>query len=36
MSTNLRVTELDFDAIKTNIKNFFKAQPEFSDYDFEG
>jgi hypothetical protein len=36
MATNLRVTELDFDAIKTNIKNYFKAQSEFSDYDFEG
>lgn len=36
MATNLRVTELDFDAIKTNIKEFLKAKPEFTDYDFEG
>ena len=33
---NLRVAELDFDQIKTNLKAFLKAQSEFSDYDFEG
>ena len=33
---NLRVAELDFDAIKTNLKTFLQAQDEFSDYDFEG
>jgi len=32
----LRVTELDFDAIKSNLKTFLKAQQEFKDYDFEG
>ncbi len=32
----LRVTELDFDAIKDNLKTFLKAQNEFKDYDFEG
>ena len=32
----LRVTELDFDNIKTNLKTFLKAQNEFKDYDFEG
>lgn len=32
----LRVAELDFDQIKTNLKNFLKNQSEFSDYDFEG
>ena len=30
----LRVTELDFDTIKTNLKNFFADQTEFTDYDF--
>ena len=32
----LRVTELDFDSIKTNLKTFLKSQTEFTDYDFEG
>ena len=32
----LRVTELDFDAIKSNLKTFLKAQQEFKDYGFEG
>ena len=39
MATNpsrLRVTELDFDDIKDNLKTFLKAQSEFRDYDFEG
>ena len=39
MATNdkrLRVTELDFDAIKSNLKTYLKAQNEFKDYDFEG
>ena len=39
MATNdkrLRVTELDFDNVKTNLKTFLKAQNEFKDYDFEG
>jgi len=39
MATNnkrLRVTELDFDAIKSNLKTYLKAQQEFKDYDFEG
>lgn len=33
---NLRIAELDFDNIKTNLKEFMKAQSQFSDYDFEG
>ena len=33
---DLRVTELDFETIKTNLKNFMKAQSEFMDYDFDG
>ena len=39
MATNenrLRVTELDFDNIKNNLKTYLKAQNEFTDYDFEG
>ena len=32
----LRVTELDFDEIKENLKLFLKAQEEFKDYDFDG
>ena len=36
MPTNLNVTELDFDQIKNNLKNFLKSQSEFNDYDFEG
>ena len=32
----LRVTELDFDDIKDNLKTFLKAQNKFKDYDFEG
>lgn len=35
-NTALRVTELDFDQIKTNLKDFLRSQPEFTDYDFEG
>ena len=33
---NLRVTELDFDQIKANLKIYLKAQTEFTDYDFDG
>ena len=39
MATNekrLKVTELDFDAIKSNLKTFLRSQSEFKDYDFEG
>jgi hypothetical protein len=36
MANRLKVTELDFDLIKTNLKNFLKSQNEFTDYDFEG
>ena len=32
----INITELDFDAIKANLKEFLKGQAEFSDYDFEG
>jgi hypothetical protein len=36
MTDRLRVTELDFDQIKQNLKTFLQAQSEFTDYDFEG
>lgn len=36
MATNLRVTELDFDTIKSNLREYLRAKPEFTDYDFEG
>ena len=32
----LQVTELDFDQIKNNLKQFLRNQSEFVDYDFEG
>lgn len=35
-NTNLRVAELDFDQIKTNLKTYLSNQSEFVDYDFEG
>ena len=36
MAERLRVTELDFDQIKQNLKTYLQAQSEFTDYDFEG
>ena len=36
MADRLRVTELDFDTIKTNLKSFLQQQNQFTDYDFEG
>lgn len=38
MATNkkINVAELDFDAIKKNLKEYLKGQSEFQDYDFEG
>ena len=35
-NSRLRVTELDFDDIKTNLKTYLRAQTQFKDYDFEG
>jgi hypothetical protein len=32
----IKVTELDFDSIKSNLKNYLRGQNQFSDYDFEG
>jgi hypothetical protein len=34
--SKLRVTELDFDEIKSNMKDFLSSQSELTDYDFEG
>jgi hypothetical protein len=36
MANSLRITELDFDSIKQNLKTFLQNQSEFTDYDFEG
>ena len=36
MASNLNVTELDFDQIKDNLKNYLKNQSQFNDYNFEG
>ena len=33
---NLNISELDFDTIKANLKEFLNNQDEFTDYDFEG
>ena len=34
-NTGIRVAELDFNTIKTNLKTFMKGQTTFADYDFE-
>ena len=38
MSANstIRVTDLNFNQIKNNLRTFLRAKPEFTDYDFEG
>lgn len=35
-TSNIPVTELDFDQIKENLKNYLKGQDQFKDFDFEG
>ena len=35
-SSRLAVSELDFDTIKQNLKDYMAGQSEFSDYDFDG
>ena len=35
MATTITSTDLDFDTIKTRLKDYFKRQNEFTDYDFE-
>ena len=34
--SNIRVTELDFDQIKQNLKTYLKTQTTFNSYDYEG
>ncbi len=36
VNARLKVTELDFDQIKNNLKSYLQQQSQFSDYDFEG
>ena len=33
---DIKVTELDFDILKENLKDFLRSQNEFQDYDFDG
>jgi len=35
-SSQINVTDLDFDAIADNLKGYLKGQDKFKDYDFEG
>lgn len=35
-NTTLRISELDFDTIRSNLKTYLSGQAEFTDYDFEG
>lgn len=35
-NTTFNVSELDFDTIKSNLKEYLRSQDRFSDYDFEG
>ena len=35
-SKKLNITELDFDRIKDNLKEYLKSQDQFTDYNFEG
>ena len=35
-NTAIRVSELDFDSIKENLKTYLRSQEQFQDFDFEG
>src|SRR5210317_2455956 len=35
-SNKLKISDLDFEQIKSNLKKFLQSQSEFQDYDFEG
>lgn len=35
-NNKINVSDLDFDLIKSNLKDFLKSQDQFTDYDFEG
>ena len=34
--SDIKVTDLDFDILKENLKDFLRGQEEFQDYDFDG
>jgi len=36
ITKRIKVNELDFDAIKSNLKEFLRGQEQFQDYDFDG
>jgi len=36
MANKINVSDLDFDLIKANLKEFLKSQDQFTDYDFDG
>lgn len=35
-ANSMRISELDFDTIKENLKTYLRSQEEFSDFDFDG
>ena len=35
-SKKINVSSLDFDEIKTNLKDYLRGQDTFQDYDFDG
>lgn len=35
-NASINITDLDFDTIKTNLKDFLRSQSQFQDFDFEG
>ena len=35
-NNKINISDLDFDDIKTNLKNYLKGQDQFTDYDFDG
>ena len=35
-SNKITITDLEFDGIKSNLKNYLSSQSQFLDYDFEG
>ena len=35
-NNKINISDLDFDVIKSNLKEFLKSQDQFTDYDFEG
>ena len=36
MTTKIKVTDFDFDSIKSDLKTFLSGRPEFTDFNFEG